>query len=374
MVRSSGRRLVASAAVVTVKDDPDGHGPIGARRAWPRELAGSTPACVPRSQRQTGTARPSSLAVRLSGRSRLLFRRLGADWALSASIDPGASAAQPASTLGSRRPDSNRGPLHYERESRGHARTREGTKSLEIAYSSNAVVSLVPSNSRANVRVMFARRPLSSRVALTSPSRSGRLVLWKFGPAGPHSSSASSSRQNRAVAESYYAARSRRDPAWRDAQIAGAKDRERRRREEDPERVRALARVKQARWRKRLRADPARLAAYRAQAAERERVRRRGLSDEERAAESRAAVERERRRNARARQTRPYGRVAGLTYAELRARVPDFGERTSLRTVLADEVRRGRVLLVGDVYVLNGKLPEDVKRALLDLDLVDDRH
>ena len=87
-----------------------------------------------------------------------------------------------------------------------------------------------------------------------------------------------------------------------------------------------------ARWRERLRADPARLAAFRAQAAERERVRRRGLSDEERAAESRAAIERERRRNARARQTRPYGRVAGLTYAELRARVPDFGERTSLRT------------------------------------------
>jgi hypothetical protein len=33
----------------------------------------------------------------------------------------------------------------------------------------------------------------------------------------------------------------------------------------------------------------------------------------------------------------------------------------------------GRVLLVGDLYVLNGGLPEDVKRALLDLDLVDDR-
>ena len=129
VVRSSGRRLVASAAVVTVKDDPDGHGPIGARRAWPRELAGSTPACVPRSQRQTGTARPSSLAVRLSGRSRLLFRRLGADWALSASIDPGASAAQPASTLGSRRPDSNRGPLHYERRIEG---ARSDTRGNEI--------------------------------------------------------------------------------------------------------------------------------------------------------------------------------------------------------------------------------------------------
>jgi hypothetical protein len=100
-------------------------------------------------------------------------------------------------------------------------------------------------------------------------------------------------------------------------------------------------------------------------AAERERARRRGFSDEERAAASRAAVERERRRTARARKSS--GRTAGLTYAELRARIPDFGERTSLRHALADEVRRGRVLLVGDVYVLNGGLPEDVKRALLDL-------
>jgi hypothetical protein len=35
-------------------------------------------------------------------------------------------------------------------------------------------------------------------------------------------------------AESYYAARAKRDPAWREAQVAAAAKRERRRRERDP--------------------------------------------------------------------------------------------------------------------------------------------
>ena len=179
--------------------------------------------------------------------------------------------------------------------------------------------------------------------------------------------------QNRGVTQTYYARRSARDPEWREEQRREAKERERQRRERNPDYVRALDRAKQARYRERLRADPARLAAYCAKAAERERARRRGLSDEERAAESRAATERWRRRRARGATFTRAEQSAGLTYAELRERVPDFGERTSLRTVLADEVRRGRVLLVGDRYSLNGGLPEDVKRALLDLDLVDDR-
>jgi hypothetical protein len=33
----------------------------------------------------------------------------------------------------------------------------------------------------------------------------------------------------------------------------------------------------------------------------------------------------------------------------------------------------GHVLQIADRYVLNGKLPEDVKRALLSLGLVDER-
>ena len=52
---------------------------------------------------------------------------------------------------------------------------------------------------------------------------------------------------------------------------------------------------------------------------------------------------------------------------------PDFGERVSLRVTLADEILCGRVLLIGDRYVLNGGLDEETKRALLDLALADDR-
>ena len=40
--------------------------------------------------------------------------------------------------------------------------------------------------------------------------------------------------QNRAMTETYYAGRSARDPDWRAAQIARARERERRRRAEDP--------------------------------------------------------------------------------------------------------------------------------------------
>jgi hypothetical protein len=46
-------------------------------------------------------------------------------------------------------------------------------------------------------------------------------------------------RQDCTVAESYYAARSRRDPDWRREQISGAAERERARRDADPELHRA---------------------------------------------------------------------------------------------------------------------------------------
>jgi hypothetical protein len=160
------------------------------------------------------------------------------------------------------------------------------------------------------------------------------------------------------VAESYYAARSRRDPAWREQQLADAIERGRRAREEDPERIRALACEKTARYRERLRLDPERLAAYRAKAAERERERRRGLTPEERAKASRAAVARKRRLRKI--------RTAGLTLAELQRRVP--GDRESLRIILSSEVRSGRVELHRGRYSLNGVDP-DLRRALLDLDL-----
>lgn len=169
------------------------------------------------------------------------------------------------------------------------------------------------------------------------------------------------------AAGSYYSRRSARDPDWRDAQIAAALERERRRREEDPDGLRAAAREKSARYRERIRNDPQRLADVRAKRAAAERERRANLSDDERKQASRAAVERKRRRRTPARR--------GLTFEELRERIPDFGgrERSSLRTVLVDEVRRGRVFQVGDRFVLNGKLPDDVRGALLGLSLADDR-
>jgi hypothetical protein len=116
------------------------------------------------------------------------------------------------------------------------------------------------------------------------------------------------------VAESYYTARSRRDPAWRQAAIRAAAERYRRAKEADPERVREWSRE------------------YR------ERLRRRSLTITQLA--ERATVD--------------HGNAG-----------PDV-----LRAVLRDEIRRGRVELVqGRYYRLNGALPDDVKTALRELEL-----
>jgi hypothetical protein len=61
----------------------------------------------------------------------------------------------------------------------------------------------------------------------------------------------------------------------------------------------------------------------------------------------------------------------GLTFEQLLERVG--GNRTTLRHVLRSELVSGHVLQIADRYVLNGKLPEDVKRALLSLGLVHER-
>jgi hypothetical protein len=116
------------------------------------------------------------------------------------------------------------------------------------------------------------------------------------------------------VAEaSYYARRSARDPAWREAQIAGAMERERIRREQDPEGLRA---------------------------AQRERTRR----------------------------TRERQRASGLTFADLLSNSPRPDPAT-LRLILREEVALGRIeyLASSRRYHLNGKLPADVRRALLEL-------
>jgi hypothetical protein len=119
------------------------------------------------------------------------------------------------------------------------------------------------------------------------------------------------------VAESYYAARSRRDPEWRLQAIAGAVERERTRRENDPEGHRA------------------------------------------------------RRREATAR-TRARQVEHGFTFHELWLRI---GERSGagrdqLALVLRQEVEAGRVDYCGSSrrYRLNGGLPEDVKAALRELE------
>jgi hypothetical protein len=119
------------------------------------------------------------------------------------------------------------------------------------------------------------------------------------------------------VAESYYARRSARDPEWHAAQLEGAKVRERRRREEDPERLKA---------------------------ARREATRR----------------------------TRERQAAHGLTFHELRERCLIVGypdPEGTLRRVLREEVASGRVEYhsTSRRFTLNGGLPEDVKRALLDL-------
>jgi hypothetical protein len=116
------------------------------------------------------------------------------------------------------------------------------------------------------------------------------------------------------VAESYYSARARRDPAWREQAIAAAADRKRRRRERDPE----------------------------------------------------AFAERH-----RAEQQRCYDKQAatGLTFAELHRRVG--GDRQTLASILKDEIAAGRIDYLGFSrrYRLNGGLPEDVKQALAGLAL-----
>jgi hypothetical protein len=65
--------------------------------------------------------------------------------------------------------------------------------------------------------------------------------------------------------------------------------------------------------------------------------------------------------------------TSGLTFHELWLRVG--GDRGSLWRVLRNEVRRGRIYYHSPSkrYVLNGGLAADVKRALLDLGLADDR-
>ena len=116
------------------------------------------------------------------------------------------------------------------------------------------------------------------------------------------------------MAESYYAARSRRDPAWRETAIRASAERYRRAKEADPEHVREWSRD------------------------HRERLRRRSLT---------------------------------ITQLEERATVDHGGAGPDvLRAVLRDEIKRGRVDLVqGRYYRLNGGLPDDVKAALRELDL-----
>jgi hypothetical protein len=100
------------------------------------------------------------------------------------------------------------------------------------------------------------------------------------------------------VAEgTYYARRSARDPAWREAAIAAAVERKRRRRQTDPETVRVAHRLAMRRYRQKRRAH-------------------------------------------------------GLTFTELLFRVG--GDRSTLSTMLNEEVRRGRVHFAAGRYSLNG--------------------
>jgi hypothetical protein len=123
-------------------------------------------------------------------------------------------------------------------------------------------------------------------------------------------------------ATSYYASRSARDPEWRDAQIAAALDRDRKRREADPD----------------------------------------GVREERRLA---------------TRRTRQRQRAHGLTFHELATSAAiahsEAGPATLAR-ILREEIARGRVEYHSTsrrfvLNVLNGGLSEDVKRALLDLGL-----
>jgi hypothetical protein len=116
------------------------------------------------------------------------------------------------------------------------------------------------------------------------------------------------------VAESYYAQRSRRDPAWRERQLREAKEREARRREADPGGFKAASREASAR--------------------------------------------------SRAKQA-----SRGRTFHELLEATR--GDPEVLRRVLADEIRRGHIEYHSSCrrFVLNGGIPEDVKEALRELRL-----
>jgi len=123
---------------------------------------------------------------------------------------------------------------------------------------------------------------------------------------------------------SYYARRSARDADWRREQVEAAKERERAAREADPEGFRARRRAATRRTR--------------------ERQAQHGLTFEKLLQRSRA------RRSAMTR---------------------SLGDPDVLRFVLRDLVRSGVVDYHSSSrrYVLNGRLPEDVKQALRDLEL-----
>jgi hypothetical protein len=114
------------------------------------------------------------------------------------------------------------------------------------------------------------------------------------------------------VAETYYARRSARDPAWREQAIRSAAERKRRRLQLGPEAARAAHREAMRRYRARLRAQ-------------------------------------------------------GLTFEQMLTRVG--GDREMLAHIIRDEQRLGRVHLAAGRYVLNGQLPADVRQALIDLHL-----
>ena len=122
----------------------------------------------------------------------------------------------------------------------------------------------------------------------------------------------------------YFVERAARDPDWRAAQIAGAAERERARREADPEGFRAAQAEASRRYR-----------------AKHERT---GLTFQQLLDRSR--------------------REAGETRLAI-------GDPSVLAWVLRDELRRGRVVFNSTTrrYVLNGGLDEDVKQALRELAL-----
>jgi hypothetical protein len=117
------------------------------------------------------------------------------------------------------------------------------------------------------------------------------------------------------AAGTYYSRRSARDPAGREAQIQGARERERRRRELDPDGLRTARREATRRCR-----------------------------------EKQAAH--------------------GLTFQELLQRSPR-NDPASLRLVLREEIALGRIEYHSTTrrFTLNGKLPAGVNRALRDLEL-----